>query len=183
MSTLEGEYFAAVGQVRQPHLDRIRALGVAPATIAELGERYPAFGIVSAAPERAGTYQPQEDGTAHVVQPVFDGGLVDLVAWRSSQPQRWWTRRGLGWMLNADRCLASRWDAGFLTLHATPLDWLRSGGEGGVILDWDAPDVVMLRAFATIACPDRSFMADLRNALVRSFRMPKLVGSEVRHAA
>lgn len=185
---LKAEFEAAVDRVRQSHLDRLQALNVTPAAIAHLNLSGPAFGVVNADPDRDGLYQPGE-GPLHLVMPVHEGGgLVDLVAWRSDDPTRWWLRTGLGWLLNADACIASRWDGDHLTLHATPLDWLRAGEggaweAGGVVLDFDAPDLRALRCFDTITCATDWLAATLRRSLAKPARMPTISIMEARHAA
>lgn len=180
---LETEFASAVDRVRQPHLDRLRSLGVAPATVAAIGERHPSFGILTATAGANGLYEPGE-GPLFVAQPVYEAGLlVDLVAWRSTRPDRWWLRTGLGWLLNGDACLYGGWDGHELTLAGTPLDWLRSGARGAVVLDWESPELYQLRGFETIHCSDRGLAATLGHALLRSQRMPDIRVLEVGHAA
>lgn len=185
---LEAELEAATANVRQPHLDRLRALGVAPGAIANIGAVHPPFGVVEAIAEPNGLYQPG-DGDLHVINPVYEGGaLIDLVAWRSDHPARWYLRTGLGWMLNADACLYGGWDGHLLTLRSSPLDWLRGAENGprdagGVILDWDAPELPSLRCFQRIDCADQWLLATLRRALSKPQRLPILSTLEVRNAA
>jgi hypothetical protein len=185
---LEAEWNAAVSRVKQPHLDRIRSLGVSPAAVAALGATQPAFGVVHADPGADGLYVPG-DGPLHVVMPVFEhDALIDLVAWRSDAPTRWWLRSGLGWLLNTDASFASRWDGASLKLHATPLDWLRAGAEGAwnagaVVLDWDAPDVDSLRSFGEITCGTRWLAATLKRALTKPARLPIIHAGEALRAA
>lgn len=185
---LEREFDTAVSDVRQPHLDRLQSLGVPPAAIAAVGQRHPAFGVIQAEGEANGFYQPA-GGLLHVVMPIYEGGsLIDLVAWRSGEPHRWWLRTGLGWMLNADACLCSRWDGHKLALHSTPLAWLQSasGGlleAGGVVVDWDSPDLAWLRGFDAIDCDTQWLGATLRRALTKPLRLPAIRSTEARHAA
>lgn len=182
-SDMEALYATAVANVRQPHLDRLREAGVAPSTIARLGSAYPSFGVCAGEVERSCRFLPGE-GQPYVIQPVVDGcELIDLVAWRVANPTRWGLVNGTGWLLNADSCLGSRWDAGNLTLHATPLDWLRADASGGVVLDWDAPDMVTLRSFDRIDCGNDMLAGALRRALTKSMRMPTIRTREMRHVA
>lgn len=185
---LVAEWQAAVASVRQPHLDRLRALGVSASAIATLNLSHPAFCVTEAIGEPNGLYQPG-GGALHVVSPVIESGaLVDLVTWRSDQPERWYLRTGVGWLLNADACLTSRWDGHQLSLRATPLDWLRRGARGawdagGVVLDWDAPDLSQLRCFDEITCDTDWLAVTLRRALSRPSRLPAIVSAEARRAA
>lgn len=172
---LQAELFAAAGRVKQRHLDHLRGLGVAPSTIANLGQGQVSFGIVDAMPEAGGLYQPGE-GAAHICQPVTSGGvLVDLVIWRAARPDRWWLRVGNGWALNGDDLDAIfRWGGPPPLLHLTPLDWLRAGGDGSVILDWDAPELPRLRLHSAIECAAPALRGELHKALVASIRLPSL---------
>lgn len=180
---LESLYAAAVSNVRQPHLDRLRDTGVAPATIARLGTAYPPFGVLTGQVEASGLFLPGE-GQAHVVQPVVEGcALVDLVAWRVANPARWGLVNDLGWMLNADTCLASRWDGSHLWLRSTPLEWLRGDAVGGVVLDWDSPDLCWLSGFEQIDCDSDMLAATLRRALSRPVQLPAIRCQGVRHVA
>ena len=66
------------------------------------------------------------------------GVLVDVAALKSDDPDQWALRRGEGWCLGYDAWLACETGARReLRLHATPIAWLRVGGEGLAILDWD----------------------------------------------
>lgn len=180
---MERLYAAAVANVRQPHLDRMREVGVFPATIARIGASYPPFGVFTGEVEKSCRFLPGE-GQPHVIQPVVDGcELIDLVAWRVGNPARWGLVNGTGWLLNADACLGSRWDAERLTLHATPLDWLRADAVGGVVLDWDAPDLPTLHGFDRIDCGNDMLAGTLRRALTKPVRLPMIRVAEVRHVA
>lgn len=180
---LESLYFAAVADVRQPHLDRMVSVGIAPATIARVGSAHPPFGVLCGQVEASGLFLPG-DGQPHVVQPVIEhGALIDLVAWRVSTPARWGLVTGLGWLLNADWCFASRWDGERLPLHPSPLAWWQSGAEGGCVLDWDSPDLCWLRGFDPIDCSDDMLAATLRRALSKPVRLPRIRAMEVRNVA
>jgi len=138
---IEREFEVAVDNVRQPHLDRLVALGASPASISHIGMAHPAFGILDGTGERDGSFVPG-DGRAHVVVPVVEnGGLIDYVAWRSDNPARWWLRSGLGWLLNADGAINRLWPGDAVVLHSTPLAWLSAFGVGGVVVDWQSPDI------------------------------------------
>lgn len=183
MIDLEAEYAAAVAAVRQPHLDRLAELGVRAFTVARINLAYPAFGVMTGEIDRHGQFIAG-DGAVHIVQPVVEGeGLVDLVAWRSSNPQRWGMRTALGWLLNADTCFASRWDGHELHLHASPLAWLKADALGGVILDWDAPDIGWLRGFECVRCGDAVLAATLRRSLAKPQKTPLIMMEEARLAA
>src|SRR3546814_17301440 len=93
---------AATLRGRQPHLDRLLALGVPGRAIAELGSRQIPFGVGHVERIERGLYQPGE-GTLHVLSHVYaDGEVIDLVAWRSAAPANRAWRTGLGWTLGHD---------------------------------------------------------------------------------
>jgi len=178
---LEREFAAAVNNVRQPHLDRMAALGVNSNALARCVHYAHPFGVMDAEPRRDGTYEAGA-GTPHIVLPVYEGeGMVDLVAWRSDNPARWWLRTGLGWMLNAND-IFNGWHCE-LTLHSTPLDWLQAGGNGGVVLDWSSPDIRWLRGVAAIDCDTAHLAAMVRRELSKPARMPTIRARDMRHAA
>ncbi|MCB4861126.1 hypothetical protein K7W03_16160 [Sphingobium sp. PNB] len=169
---LEAEMAAAANSVRQAHIDRMIALGVPGASIAALGAMQPAFGISPAAVEPSYFYQPV-DGPTHVVMPVMDQGeMIDLIAWRSSNPARWFWRTGLGWALGTD-WLLPRWDNGPVKLYATPLEWLAGAGEGICVLDWSAPEIRDLAALEAIEA-DELIGRRLISVLSKPARMPRV---------
>lgn len=180
---LEREFDASVSNVLSVHLERLRAFGVAPATIARINLAYPAFGVASGSIDRHRVFLPG-DGAAHLVQPLVENGsLIDLIAWRPAAPTRWGLRTGLGWLLNADTAFATRWDGEVLDLHATPLDWLRADAQGAVVVDWAASDLDSLRSFECVRCGNDMLGRTLRRALDRPRRLPRIETMEARRAA
>ncbi len=172
-ANLEAEMASAVSRVRQEHIDRMLALGVRGAAIADLGAIQPPFGISPALPERSHYYQPS-DGPAHVIMPVMDmGDMIDLIAWRSTNPARWFWRTGLGWALGTD-WLLPRWDDGPVRLFATPLEWLANAGQGICILDWNAPEVREMAALESVEA-DQMVGRRLLAVLSKPVRLPRIV--------
>ena len=181
-ANLEAEMSAAASRVQQQHIDRLLALGVPGASLAELGASQPLFGISPALPEQSHFYQPS-DGPAHIVMPVMDmGDMIDLIAWRSTNPARWFWRTGLGWALGTD-WLLPRWDDEPVRLFATPLDWLAGAGKGMCVLDWSAPEIREMAALEAIEADDmigRKLLA----ILSKPVRLPRIVyRREARRAA
>lgn len=182
MTEREQEMFAAAGRVKQQHLDRLNALGASPGILA-LGPYCPPFGVANGVGELSGIFLPG-DGPAYIVQPVVDDGvMVDLVYWRTLQPERWWLRTGAGWALNPAGATSSVWKPEKPVLHASPLDWLRAGATGSVILDWEAPGVRQLLAEPEVICGTLGLATTLDRALRTMIRFPKIVQREVRNAA
>src|SRR5688572_15498032 len=93
---IRAEAEAAIARVRQPHIDRLLALGVPREALATLGARQIPFGVCKVERIERGLYQPG-DGPLHVLSPVYAAGdVIDIVAWRSDQPMNWAWRTGLG---------------------------------------------------------------------------------------
>jgi len=179
---LEAEARTASERVRQPHIDRLLALGVPGPAIASLGSREIPFGVGTVERMERGLYQPG-DGPLHVISPVYaEGEIIDLIAWRSDAPGNWVWRTGLGWALGTDMLLP-RWDDEPVQIHATPLDWLRAGGEGMCILDWEAPELGEIRALEAIET-DEWIAQRMTRALSKPQRLPTIIKrKEVRRAA
>lgn len=100
----------------------------------------PIYGAIGYSPIRTSgdLYEPADHGQGAVLVGVRDdddGELIDIVAFDPERPAKFWRRTGaavfLGWRAVeiADHYLEP------LTLHPTPLHWLRHGCEGAVFLD------------------------------------------------
>ena len=95
-------------------------------------------------------WMPEPTGTPAFILPVWDGPapsiycgvenpvLIDMIAWRPDDPARWWYRQGevdvdvvLG-KAHLDLAHTEGWP---ISLHRTPLDWLRAGCRGAILLD------------------------------------------------
>jgi hypothetical protein len=173
----------ACRNVKQAHLDRIRALGVTSSTIATLGAVQAPFGVMDCENIGGGIFQPGGD-IPHMVQPIFDDGvMIDIVAWRTTEPQNWLWRTGAAWALNTDEIAANSWHDAPLAIDATPLDWLRNGASGLCILNWEAPELrQLLRVKSISAVPH--IARQLRGALMKPAYFPDIQTAEVlRHAA
>lgn len=102
---------------------------------------------------------------------AFD--VVELVAFDPKQPARWWVRSGADPVLGR-RALARAFPDQPPRLVATPLDWLRAGGNAIAVLDWDGFDpVVTLGPIDTI----RAATQRLRDAVLTAYerRMSRLI--------
>ncbi len=87
-------------------------------------------------------------GSPAVIQPVWRGPapsiyagvehpvLADLIAWRPAEPGRWWYRWGCDTPTLGDEYVDDAHQHHHpLVCHSTPLDWLRAGCVGCVLLD------------------------------------------------
>ena len=86
-------------------------------------------------------------GGAAVIQPVWRGPapslecaralpiLDELIAWRPAEPGVWWYRWGASWPALGDHYIDdAHLDGVPLECHMTPLEWLRGGCRGCVML-------------------------------------------------
>ena len=115
-------------------------------------------GLANIEPTRDGHFEFAEDGRPAIIVPSYDTipgnldanperhveHLVDLVAVDVDHPDRFWRRRGEALVLgNAFLEIAGE-EGEPVTVFRNPLSWLRSGGAGVVVLDWDwAPDLLL----------------------------------------
>lgn len=102
-------------------------------------------------------YIPSDDGQGAVIQPIFEwtsvgpyldeeGHLLpeppapeltlpDLMAWHTSDPLRWWTRRGEpALMLGGDELEDAAKSESPLKVYRDPLNWLRNDCRGVVLI-------------------------------------------------
>ena len=180
---LSREIEGACSRVKQAHLDRIRALGVTSTTIATLGAVQAPFGVMDCEGIGGGIYQPGGD-CPHIIQPVYhDGVIIDIVAWRTTEPQNWLWRTGAAWALNTDAIASNSWQDKPLAIDATPLDWLRNGATGLCILNWDAPELRQLLRIKSITA-EPHIARQLRGALMKPAYFPNIqIAEGLRHAA
>ncbi|NQV94379.1 MAG: hypothetical protein HQ482_04490 [Sphingomonadales bacterium] len=180
---LSSEIELAVKAVQNRHLGRIKALGVDSSTIARLGAIQPPFGVMDCDDVGGGIFQPGGDKT-YIVQPVFDSDtMIDIVAWRTTEPQKWLWRTGAAWALNTDTIAANSWQDEPLVIDATPLDWLRGGATGLCILNWDAPEIRTLLRVQSISA-EALIARQLRGVLMKPLYFPEISArSEHRNAA
>jgi len=108
-------------------------------------------GIASIKPTTGGKFEFTEDGLTAVIVPVYDTipgnldanperhveHLIDLVAVDLDCPDRFWRRRGETVVMgNAFLEIAGQ-EGEPVPVFKNPLTWLRAGGAGIVVLDWD----------------------------------------------
>jgi hypothetical protein len=90
-----------------------------------------------------GIFDLAEHGRRAFIQPILSGpgftDIVDLVAWYPDNPWHWWTLCYTGVPLGDDQLYAADYWQNPVMLRATPLDWLRAGGDGVCILNWKPP--------------------------------------------
>lgn len=181
--TLERDLLVAQNNVRQSHIDRVLDLGLTPEAVAKVGRNQLPFGVLRIATDEA-RWWPDPEGFCAMVVPVLESGReMDIIAFRTDQPARWWWRVGCATFLGAD-LLQSLWADGPLRIAATPLDWLREGGEAVTILDWDAPyfDLLPLLNRERLICADDLLAVRLGKRLSNRPELPSIITRVASHA-
>ncbi len=123
-----------------------------------------------------GKWRQMFRGERAIVLPVCapDGEIIDLVALRPQTPRSFWrftdNGRFLGQAAIEDAALLKE----PLFVHETPLDWLKAGMAGVVILDWRQFWPFMLDGVPAIRAGDESFGRRLRLSLQRPFKIPEI---------
>lgn len=166
----------ALANTRQAHIDHLLAIGVTGEAIVTLGQYQLPFGIERIDTDDAGRWWPCADGKTALLIPVIERGeMIDIVAFRSSAPARWWWRDGCGALLGAD-LLNDVWPIGPLRIVSTPLRWLAEAGNAVCILDWSCPDHELspMRDREGLACDSAILAARLRKRLSQPRRVPPI---------
>lgn len=182
------EMEAAASRVRLVHLERLRSLGVPYASLAALGRDEHTVGVGRALLHDNGLWEPCDEGEPVVVQAVHDGlarelgdaGIIDLIAWRTSEPERWWWRCGTAWALGHELLDADIGEP--VPVVATPAQWLSVAGEAVCPLDWSSTSSLWpaLRHGPPLKFNDEALRLRVRNGLVQSAPMPTM---EISNAA
>jgi len=122
-------------------------------------------------------------GTGLFGQPITLWKPLDLIAFRADHPASWRWRIGQGWALGADG--VEHWEGQPIRAVATPLDWLRAGGDAFCLLDWadDSPAWPLLRCVAHIVASDDLLAQKLAKAIDRNAARPRITVEALRHAA
>jgi hypothetical protein len=115
-----------------PYLkEALRRNGVSEAAFRRIGR----IGSVSAR-YNGHRFEPDPNGirSLTIAIPRTDGGVLDIVAFA---PGYCGALDGVAWELGQTDALART------RLHATPFDWLRAGGDGLYIVNWQmAPEIL-----------------------------------------
>jgi len=108
-------------------------------------------GIASIKPARYGGFEFAEGAVSSIIIPCYDTipgnldanlerhveHLVDLVAVDVDHSDRFWRRRGEALVLGSAFLEIAGQEGEAITVFRNPMSWLRSGGAGVVVLDWD----------------------------------------------
>lgn len=113
-------------------------------------------------------WEPAETGPGAITLPVWVANdAIDILAIDAGDTAKWLRRTDIATTtdpLEIDRAIHF---AEPLHVHATPLDWLRAGGRGVAVLDWNSASF-MLSGVRRFICHDR----DTAKRLDRALRHP-----------
>ena len=155
------EFAAAVLSIRQCHLKRLARVGVKGIDISRAG----GVGVANISANGDGTYDRARHGMPAVIQPARENDqIVDLVAFRTTEPERFWLRAGLAGVLVFDFALACVDLGRPLHVYQTPLSWLRAAGRGLCVLNrdvWEARR--FLRDAAELVCETKDLARACRD--------------------
>lgn len=104
--------------------------------------------------------------------PRFDSDLIDLFAFRPSNPREWWLFRNDADMLGTTNGL---YLGEPLIVHTDPVSWIRSKGKGVFVLDWKraAPRLRCVENIV-VSTDDISFAQTVRTRLGQVSDIPKI---------
>jgi hypothetical protein len=127
-------------------------------------------------------YAPLAGGKPAIICPVFeDGRLLDLVAtglgMRSTR-----TRAGIATVLGREWLDHAKQTETAARLFPDPIEWLRNGCHGAVMVDWRAARYE-LGDVPGIACEGELLAKRVENALKQPVHVPHLFVREARRAA
>jgi hypothetical protein len=141
---LAEEFGVAACEIGPQEIAWLKAQGVPAGTLYPRsnidGRVKPRVGLANIEPLGGGFYQRAEHGKRAFIMPASGScdSPTDLIAWCRDEPGQWWRRLGAADLLNETAIEIAEAMSEPLTVHVTPLDWLRGGGRGVVVLDWRA---------------------------------------------
>ena len=184
MIDLVGEVLTAAWNVRESHQDWLGAHGVSPVAIyCPFPRLHGHFGVCRAQFNEA-LYEPAPDGDPVIVMGVTehpDDALVDLVAFKPSDPSRWWLRLGNAVLLGLHNVRLAHFEQVPVEVHATPLAWLQADCRGCCVLDWKRDVLSRLEGVGVLA--DAMTAKHLERAFHQHINIPPIKIKESRHAA
>jgi hypothetical protein len=131
----------------------------------------------------AHNYAPAAGGKPAIICPLFeDGRLLDLVA-TGLETRSTRTRAGVATVLGQEWINRAKDTETTVRLFADPIEWLRNGCRGAVVVDWRATRYV-LADVPDIACETELLAKQVERAMRQPAAMPRLfVKEEATHAA
>jgi hypothetical protein len=127
-------------------------------------------------------YAPIEGGRPSIIVPCFQNGeLQDLIA-TGLQTRATRTRTGVATVLGQDWIDHAKDTETTVRLFGDPIEWLRNGRRGAVVVDWRAARYE-LADLPGIACEGELLAKRVDRALRQPARLPKLFVREAHRAA
>lgn len=163
---LAAEFYAAFENVHGGIAERMRFLGI------PVDEDRPRVGVARVVTREDGTFEPHPDGALHLI--IAEGipepnlgwrEIVDLIALRTDDPTQWWLRRDIVDLLGSDEIDRAAFAGLPLVLLPSPLDWLRAGCVGAVIVNWSLDPRSIFGAVDTVHCTTEALRHRLRKRL------------------
>ncbi len=140
---LDAEFDLAWRNRTQEHREHLAAAGVTFESMLRAGD----LGVARIA-TTGRLYMPAPNGFPVLIMAAWSPAppsiytavenpvIMDLLALRLDQPETWWWRIGeSGLVLGSDNLDLAHVEGRPISLHRTPLDWLRAGCRGACLLD------------------------------------------------
>ena len=108
--------------------------------------------------------------------------IVDIVAFKMSDPTRFWLRLGQGVILGLHSSRLATLKQEPILVHPHPLAWLRDDCQGCSILNWNADLISRLDGFGVLV-QDVATGKRLERAFHQHINIPTIKIEGVRHAA
>lgn len=171
------EMESAAARLTIVHLTYLNAMGIAGPIIAHFTGQG-RLGSVNVGFDHH-LWVPEETGPTLMVTPLGeDGVIVDLIAFNPHEPANWAMRTGASWALGLDVLtdVNHAWTSSerHLTLHATPFDWIRDGGNGLCVVQWNDEARATLRKVPLLKVQDQRFAQLVRLELTRPPAIPEI---------
>lgn len=180
MSALLCELIAAHALARQPDLqDALATCGLQPGG--------PVWGVAFVTVD-SHHYAPSPGGKPAVIVPIFarDGDLmeiVDLVAC-GLETRAIRTRCGAATVLGEEWLDLARETGGAARMFPDPIEWLRNGGRGAVLLDQRAAPFALADVPAVNWCGSEVHARQIDHAMRQPLNLPQFfVREEMAHAS
>lgn len=124
-----------------------------------------------------GRWVRQFRGERAIILPLMapeSGELIDLVAFRPDLPLSCWMFTGGAPMLGYDELFRAELHGDPLFVHRSPLEWLKAGAEGVVILDWLHYWPAYLSGISVLRTETVDFGRRLSKMLNNPFPLPEI---------
>lgn len=113
-------------------------------------------------------------GQRAIIVPAHNpfGEIIDLIAFRMDTPRSFWPLTGMAMALGEDQIDRAAALGEPLIVHECPLEWLRAGRRGCVVVDWAHYWPFYLGAVPALQFEDREFAARAVDLMQRPVPIP-----------